>query len=187
MSGPLLPTPWMYGRRKLTRVEIAVYAVIVGTLIAVFTSYMLDYMEMAEKTAMQATVSNVTSALNLRYASHVMAGQPVDVAQWMSSNPFELAQAFPAAYRGELKREDVAQIERPAWLFDAARREILYLPRLHKHLRAASEGEVRFRLEPHHSGFGFALVPTSAFDWGLAAVEKNSQNACKTPCTPLFS
>ena len=187
MSTPLFPTAWMYGRRKLTRVEMAVYAVMVAALIVVFASYMLDYMEIAEKTAMETTVRNVNSALNLSYAGRLIAGERLDKAQWIGANPFELARTFPPGYAGELLTADSATLARPAWFFDSRSREIVYLPRLYKHLRATEEGEVRFRLEPHPSGLGFALVPTSTYDWSLGSLEKNSHIACRTARTPLFS
>ncbi len=164
----------MYGRRRLTRVEIAVYAVIVGTLAVVFFSYLADYMEMAEKTAMQTTLSNVTTAINLRYASLLMQGQPAGAERWQGANPFELADAFPPGYRGLLGDQDRRALDRPVWLFDAARAELVYMPRLHAHLSGGSEDELRFRLERHPSGFGFVLAPTSPYEWNPLGVAKDS-------------
>jgi hypothetical protein len=187
VSTPLFPTPWMYGQRKLTRVEIAVYAGIVAALIAVFASYMIDYMEMAEKTAMQTTLSNMNTGLNLDYAGRLIAGERMDKAGWMSGNPFALARTFPPGYGGELAGRDAASLPRPAWIFDPARREIVYLPRLHKHLRGTGEAEIRFRLDLHPSGFGFVLVPVSPYDWSLSESETISHIACRRGCTPLFS
>jgi hypothetical protein len=197
VSAPLFPTPWMYGRRRLTRVELAVYAVVVGTLIVVFSRYMLDYMEMAEKTAMETTVSNVTTAINLRYAALIMAGGRVDAAKWMTGNPFELAHAFPPSYRGDLVGPAAGGIDRPAWFFDSVHRELVYFPRLDRYLRSAAKGEVRFRLEPHSSGFGFVLAPTPTYEWSLAGGADaaailarsaiNSQSGFRNYCTPLFS
>jgi hypothetical protein len=177
----------MYGRRKLTRVEMAVYAVIVAALIVLFASYMLDYMEMAEKTAMETTLSNMTTALNLSYAGRVIAGEPVDKGRWVDANPFELARTFPPGYGGELGRRDPDTMSRPAWLFDSTSHEILYLPRLHRYLRSTRDAQVRFRLESHPSGFGFALLPAFPYEWSLSQSEKNSQIACRRACTPLFS
>jgi len=88
---PLFPLPWMYGRRQLSRVEVAVYAVAIGTLCTVFISYLTDYMEMAEKVAMETTVRNVTAAINLRYAMQVMTGDRRRTEQWTRENPFEVA------------------------------------------------------------------------------------------------
>lgn len=187
MSTPLFPTPWMYGRRKLSRVEIAVYAVIVATLVVVFFSYLMDYMEMAEKTAMETTVSNVTAAINLRYASLVMTGNAADNKRWSTwstTNPFRLADAFPPNYRGTLGAEQRLEADRPSWVFDPLRAELVYLPRLHNHLGA---DEVRFKLERHPSGFGFLLAPSPPYNWNLEGLAENSRIACKRFRTSLFS
>ncbi len=160
----------MYGRRKLTRVELIVYASLVGVLLLIFASQVAEYMELAEKAAMESTATNVTAALNLRYASLVMAGTTIDAERWTTANPFELANAFPPGYRGELAAWASMPRERPAWLFDSVRHEVLYLPRLHKHLQVggAPAGEVRFGLRRGPSGFGFALTPSQAYEWRVS-------------------
>ena len=187
MSTPRFPTPWKYGRRKLARVEIAVYAVVIATLVVVFSSYLLEYMEMAEKTAMETTVSSVSAAINLRYATLVMAGERAAAAQWSTANPFELARAFPPNYRGELGAEQRLELERPAWAFDELRAELVYLPRLHSYLADGTIDELRFRLEPNASGFGFQLAPTLPYTWRLAGFAKNSYVGFRKSCTSLFS
>lgn len=164
----------MYGRRRLTRVEVAVYAFIVATLLVVFANYVLEYMEMAEKAAMETTVNNVTAAINLRYASARLAGEPIAIARWTAANPFEVARSFPPNYRGTLGDQDLEQLDRPAWLFDALRGELIYLPRLHSHLGDGALEGVRFRLQPNASGFGFVLAPTSPYQWDPAGFEKDS-------------
>ena len=165
MSGPLLPTPWMYGRRRLTRVELAIYAVIVAALIAGFSSYALQYMEVAEKTAMDSTLSNVALAINVRYASRLMAGERDD-ASWTRQNPFELAKAFPPNYRGA-GGEDLDGADRPAWFFDIERAEIVYLPRLHRFLTTPTDNVLRFALQRSRGGAGYVLVPTSKYQWAV--------------------
>jgi len=177
----------MYGRRRLTRVEIAVYAVIVGTLVVVFFSYLTDYMEMAEKTAMETTVRNVTAAINLRYAILVMSGEGKRTELWPAQNPFELAQTFPPNYRGLLDKQGEAEPSRPTWLFDAPRGEVVYRPRLSGHLAGGAGDELRFKLEHGSLGDGFKLVPTTPYSWEVSAFAKDSQVSCKVPSTSLFS
>ncbi len=179
--------PWMYGRRRLTRVEMAVYAVIVATLVAVFSSYVLDYMEMAEKATMDTTLANVTSAINVRYALLVMSDRRADSGPWLRSNPFELANVFPPNYRGVFGATPAGELDRPAWLFDLTSAELVYFPRLYSHLNDGEADQLRFRLQRNPSGFGFMLVPTSGYTWDAAAFAKLSQIASKSGCTPLFS
>ena len=187
MSGSPFTLPWMYGRRRLTRVEMAVYAFIVAALIAVFSSYILDYMEMAEKAAMETTVANVTSAINVRYALLVMSGRQSDSSQWFRGNPFELAGVSPPNYRGVFGAAATEATVRPAWLFDAVNAELVYLPRLYSHLDDGEAAELRFRLEPSASGFGFVLRPARPYRWGLEAFAKDSQTPFKSVRTSLFS
>ena len=177
----------MYGRRRLTRVEMAVYAFIVAALIAVFASYILDFMEMAEKASMESTIANVTSAINVRYALLVMSSRQADSAQWLRGNPFELARVSPPNYRGVLGATPMEGMGRPAWLFDAGKAELVYLPRLYSHLENGKGNALRFRLQRHPSGFGFALVPSSPYKWSLAAFARISQIPFKSVCTSLFS
>ena len=177
----------MYGRRRLTRVEMAVYAFIVAALIAVFASYILDFMEMAEKAAMETTVANVTSAINVRYALLVMSGRQAEASQWFRGNPFELAGVSPPNYRGVLGAAATEETRRPAWLFDASTAEIVYLPRLYSHLDGGEVDQLRFRLEPAASGFGYLLVPTTPYRWSLEAFAKDSQIPFKSVRTSLFS
>jgi hypothetical protein len=157
----------MYGRRRLTRIEMAVYAFIVAALLVVFARYVLEFMEMAEKAAMETTVMNVTAAINLHYAAAMVAGQPIATGTWVAANPFELARAFPPNYRGTVGEHDAAGLDRPAWLFDPLRAELVYLPRLHSHLEDGTD-ELRFRLERHAAGFGFVLAPTPPYRWHAA-------------------
>ena len=177
----------MYGRRRLTRVEMAVYAFIVAMLIAVFSSYVLDYMEMAEKAAMETTLANVTSAINVRYALLVMSDRRTDSGTWLRANPFELANVFPPNYRGVFGATPVGELGRPAWLFDVTSAELVYFPRLYSHLDNGEIDQLRFRLQRNRSGFGFVLVPASPYTWDLTAFAKFSQNGSKTVRTSLFS
>lgn len=162
----------MYGQRRLTRVEMAIYGVVIATLVVVFADYAVDYMEMAEKTAMQTTVTNVTAALNIRYAAAVMTGKAINPKRWLAGNPFELAKAFPPNYTGEVSAGASEPATRPAWFFDTAHKEVVYLPRLHSHLEVEDgSAEIRFRLRAHPSGFGFVLVPAPSYSWTLEADE----------------
>jgi hypothetical protein len=154
----------MYGRRPLTRLEGALYAVVGVVLIGTFANFALDYMEIAEKTAMQATLNNIASAVNVRYASGLVGGGPMDITDWVGRNPFDLARTVPQHYAGDLDFRDPTAIERPAWIFDAAKGELLYLPRLHRNL-SVEAGVLRFKLVRHRSGAGFMLAPTSPYSW----------------------
>jgi hypothetical protein len=156
----------IYGRRPLTRLEAALYAGIVAILIAVFASQLLDYMEIAERSAMQATIGNLIAAINTRLAYGVMRGEVVNVSAWARRNPFELAKVSPSNFTGEVDVSTLGSLERGRWAYDVSRAELVYLPRLRRSLETSDpDGILRFRAVVDPRGFGYALVPTPVYRW----------------------
>jgi hypothetical protein len=152
----------MYWRRPLTRLELALYASLVGVCIVVFIERAFYYMEIAERAAMEVTVSRVNSAINVRRAQEMLSigGASAPIGQ----NPFEFARAVPPNFRGEVLSAEVYRLEKGNWAFDPLRGEVLYLPRLNRLLDVSDpDGAIRFRLTPEK---GFMLVPTSPYTWG---------------------
>jgi hypothetical protein len=155
----------VYWSRRLSGLEIAVYAVIVGVALAVFLERFLYYMELAERSSMELTVSNVNSALNVMLAYNLLAGRPADGRPTTDRSPFELATMSPANFHGNIEAPRLAALERGYWVFDRSRSELIYLPRLHRGLRTADpEDAIRFRLSLK-PGNGYMLVPTSKYEW----------------------
>jgi hypothetical protein len=162
VSGQRTVALQIYGRRRLTRIEAALYVAVVAVLIVVFSAYLLDYMEMAEKAAMQMTLNNLNAGLNNQFASRLIKGESTDLGQWIGHNPFQITQSFPENYAGILGDQELASLERPVWVFDADRGEVVYLPRLHKYL---DRDKLRFKILPRATGFGVALVATTTYSW----------------------
>jgi hypothetical protein len=165
MRVPAFPATYMYGRRRLTRLEGALYGIVGAVLLALFADRLLAYMELAEKTAMQATVSSLTSAINARVALAMVQGQTLSPGRWSGRNPFELAGSSSGAAR-PLGSQTVAELERPSWTYDVERGEIIYLPRLYRGLHTQDpDRALRFRLVAHPAGLGYRLVSTSGYEW----------------------
>jgi hypothetical protein len=152
----------LYWRRRLTRLEVGLYAAIVGVLIAVFLERMLVYMELAERTAMIVTVNNVNSALNIQRALALLDGKP---EKQLHRNPFDVASVrVPNRHPDMPDREKIAQLERGFWVYDESRRELVYLPNLHRRLHTDDpQGTVPFRLlsDPR----ALVLVPAVHYSW----------------------
>ena len=157
----------MYGRRRLTRLEIGIYAAGSAVLLTIFINVLLDYMELAEKTALQITLQSIGSALDNRVAADLLRGQPIARGGWSGGNPFDITGAAPPAFCGELGERPLASLERPCWLFDAGRGEVIYLPRLSRRLVTTDpDGALRFRLALRSvAGPGYTLVSTSSYEW----------------------
>ena len=152
----------MYWRRRLTRLEAAISVTLVAVFLALFLERVLYYLELAERTVMVLTVSNVNSALNVRRAYGMLGGQAIDDRL---RNPFALAGMSPANFLGEIDSPGLATLERGQWVFDRTRGELIYLPRLRRGLTTPDpDGAIRFRLERRGQGVSM-LVPTSEYTW----------------------
>ena len=90
----------MYWRRRLTRLEAAIYAALAAILLAAVADRLLYVMELAERTAMETTIIRVNAALNTRLAYELILGKQPDVNAWLQRNPFELADAWPSNFLG---------------------------------------------------------------------------------------
>lgn len=156
----------MFGRRPLTRLELGLYVAIVGIAATIFLDRLLAVMELAERSAMEETVSRVNSAINLRIAYEMLNGHLINVPAALQRNPFELAKTAPPNYRGEIDTLDLRSQESGSWVYDRARRELVYFPRLRRDLVTADgSGVVRFHLVAGRTGTHYVLVPTYKYTW----------------------
>jgi hypothetical protein len=156
----------IYGLRRASKLEAALYGGIAGIFIAVFASELLDYMEIAERAAMQATLGNLVAAINTRLAYEVMRGEIGNVSSLQRRNPFELAKASVGNFSGEMDTLVRGALVRGTWAFDANRGELVYLPRLRRGLETSDpEGALRFRAVVDPRGFGYRLEPASPYRW----------------------
>src|SRR4051812_18848231 len=153
MRVPVVVTTYMYGRRPLTALEAALYGAIGALLLALFAERLLAHMELAEKTAMQTTLSSLASAVNSRIVIDMIGGHAPPPGRWTGRNPFEIVGAAAAAR--PLGSRPLAAVDRASWTFDGDRGELIYLPRLYRGLRTQdADGALRFRLTPLESGLG---------------------------------
>lgn len=156
---------YMYGRRRLTRLEGTLYGIVGALLIALFAERMLAYMELAEKTAVLATISTLTSAVNARVVLDMARASPPPAGRWAGRNPFELTGTWKEPMR-ILGADPVSSIDRAVWTYDGERGEIIYRPRLYRGLRTTDpDGALRFRLTAQSHGLGYRLVSTSSYEW----------------------
>lgn len=156
----------MIWRRDLSRLEVATCAAIVAVVLAFFLERLLYYMELAERTAMEVTVSNVNSGITITLAYVIMGGDRAKQAEVLTQNPFQLAKMAPSNFWGEVNRPDLGAYERGGWIFDSFRSELVYLPRLRRGLKTTEpEGALRFHLAGPVNGVLYMLVPTSRYTW----------------------
>ncbi len=153
----------IYGRRPLTRLEAGIYGGLAAVLLTALALRLVDYMEVAERAAMEATLMQLMSAGATRLAYGTMRGGAQDVA---TRNPFELAGISPRNFSGEIDPLQPKALERGFWAFDRDRHELIYLPRLRAALQTSDpEGAIRFRVEVNTKEMRYQLVPTSPYQW----------------------
>jgi hypothetical protein len=151
----------LYGRRPLTKLERGLYAALAAIFIAIFASELLDYMELAERAAMEATLMNAVAAINVQTARDMLGSPKRDSDR--TRNPFEFAGMAPANFAGELHG---SLPPAGSWGYDSASAELIYAPRLHFKLHTSNGQPVlRFRVE---SGPGAVkrVVPIAPYEWG---------------------
>lgn len=155
----------MYGRRPLTRLEAALYSALIGIAITFFAWQMLGYMELAERAAMNATLSNISSALNTRAAQELLSRGRLQ-SDWTGGNPFEVARASAPNYAGRIDSAGVGSLPSASWAFDETRGELVYTPRLRFNLRTGDPQQVlRFRLVRNPGGVGYRIEPAAVYRW----------------------
>jgi hypothetical protein len=156
----------IYGARRLTRLEAALYGAIAAVLIGLLAGLLLDAIETAERTAMQATVARLNAAITTRLAYEVMRGEVGNVQAWTRRNPFELARMSLGNFAGAFEAPVPVSLERGFWAFDVGRAELVYAPRLRTGLQTSDpDGFLRFHGVAAPNGMGYALLPTAPYRW----------------------
>ena len=156
----------MYGSRPLSKLESALYVIVVSVLILVLLDRMLGYFEYAERAAVQTTLIRTESALHMRLAYDVMRGAAPDREAWSEHNPFELAHMEVANFAGERDAPDPGRLEDGKWVYDRATHQLIYVPRYVRGLSIEGGGAVlRFRLRLGAPGSIPRLVPVARYRW----------------------
>jgi len=159
--------------RNLTRFELLVSIVILLVLIGTFSHYSLVIYSNAERAMLNATVTNINTALRHRaLLSRLESGGRVTV-NFAELNPMTDMQAEPVFggrtaaraidlagsvyavidsppnYIGELKGPPPEGLDKGVWYFDSVNRELVYTVINTEYFRSDLSGQkrVRFRLE----------------------------------------
>ena len=159
--------------RPRNYLQSALYVAIAGVIAVMLVERLLAYAEVAEKAAMEATVSQLNSALYARLAYLALRGEYEAIEELPDKSPFATAEAGSAAYLGEFDDAPPGGVERGKWYFDHGRRELVYSPRFRRYLFSVDEGQalgsVRFVLEvrksSNHAYRGVALRPAGVWRW----------------------
>ena len=160
------------GRRQRNYLQSALYVIIAGILAAVLLERLLTYAELAEKSAMEATLSRLQSSLYARVALLALKGEHEAIDALPRRSPFTTGAMQAGNYRGEFVGLP-AEFEGGTWLYDQVRNELVYVPTLNRHLLSdPSDPSVKhllFRLELKRASAevytGVAVRPVTAYVW----------------------
>lgn len=144
--------------RQRNYLQTGLYVIIAGISAAILLERLLTYAEAAEKAAMEVTLSQLHSALYARVALHAMRGEYETLEALTTRSPFLTANVRSPNYLGEF--DGVPQDAKiGSWLYDRARHELVYVPRLTRHLSGESPLLPRFRVEVYRaSKYAYAGV-----------------------------
>lgn len=159
--------------RQRNYLQSALYVVIVGVLATVLLERLLTYAEVAEKSAMEATLSRLHSGLYVRVAYLALRGEYEALEVLQEQSPFVAADARSANYLGELAGIPADGAAEGKWFFDRPRRELVYVPNLQRYLLPrpdeASAKALRFRVEVRKASkgryLGVVITPVGGTRW----------------------
>jgi hypothetical protein len=128
--------------------EFVFVVLLVGILSMVVLDYMLHYIEVAEKSAMDNTVMNLRSALRLRLAEVLVHDNVTEGIRLARDNPMNWLQEMPPNYAGEFNDPEPGSIAQGKWYFDTSRRELVYLVDMGREFVPDRKGlkRVRYRI-----------------------------------------
>lgn len=137
--------------RQRNYLQSALYVAIAGVLAAVLLERLLTYAEVAEKAAMEATLSRLHAALYTRVALHALRGEYEALEALQAQSPFAAAKITSPNYLGEVVSVPPGDVADGKWMFDRVRRELVYVPNLKRYLQPElNDGALtglRFRVE----------------------------------------
>ncbi len=155
--------------------ELAVVAVVLSTLVAVFLERLTFYQEAAERAQFEATLQAYKTGLQIRLAELMLARREKDAQRLEVENPTRWLSDKPANYAGSYP-------DRPQpgnWYFDGAAQELVYTVNSGARLTVTERNgakQLRFRVRviyqpvPVAGGQvqaigGIALLPTRPYRW----------------------
>jgi prepilin-type N-terminal cleavage/methylation domain-containing protein len=133
--------------RGFTLLELVVVVCLVGIFASVALDRLLRYQEIAEKTAMEATIGALRSAQALQVAARILSGGLPAVKSLSGQNPIDWLTEPPQGYLGALHNPSLEEVPRGGWYFDLKSKELVYRPKLTRFLTALDSDErLRFRI-----------------------------------------
>lgn len=124
--------------------ELVVVICLVAVLAGIASNRLRYYQELAEKAAMDLTLSAMTAGLRYRVAGILINSSVRSAAVLERTNPVSFLQETPRGYLGEFLAPEV-HADAGSWYYDSGRFEIVYVPLITDHLAIEGRGTGRLR------------------------------------------
>lgn len=162
-------------QRGFTLFELIVVIVIISLLATAAVRRLTVYQEMAEKATMDATLSIIKTALQIRLANLIIDNRQKEALELEETNPMLWLAEKPSNYLGLYR----VPTERGSWYYDEGRLELVYVPRSAEYLEVETtngDQEIRFRTRLIIDQFktagvrvngvtGVAIIPVRPYRW----------------------
>ncbi len=156
-------------------IELAVVAVVLSTLMAVFLERLTFYQGAAERAEFEATLSVYKTALQIRLAELMVERRENEAQTLEVENPTRWLSEKPTNYAGDYP----SQPQPGWWYFDQTARELVYVANSGRELTVETGGvlkQLRFRVQIVYQTVevagaqvrgigGIALRPTVVYRW----------------------
>ena len=135
----------MRRRAGFTLLELVVVIALVGVFASVALDRLLRYQEIAEKTAMEATLGALRSAQALQVSARILSGGLANAAALENENPIDWLAEPPQGYLGALHNPSLGDVPKGSWYFDLKDKQLVYRPRFTRFLSVPESGDDRLR------------------------------------------
>ena len=166
------------GRRSpgFSLFELTVCIALIGVFAGVLLDRLLYYEEVAEKAVVELQATTLKVALQVHIGDLISRNQKLDYAVIARENPMRWLEQPLVGYRGEFSTDAAAELPKGSWYFDRSTAELVYLVKLDRNFRPASDGPTRVRwhvrlVRPEGAPtkdstvVGLQFVPVAPYRW----------------------
>lgn len=129
LNGKKRPAP------GFTLIELIVVVCAVALLSGVLLNRVLFYQEMAEKVAMQQTLTAIRTSLYLQSLNLIAKKRAAELPQFAEQNPMDWLAEKPENYAGDLVSMGKENVASGHWYFDSMGKKLVYLVHNGKNFR----------------------------------------------------
>jgi len=134
-------------QRGASLLEFSVTVLVIGVLGGLLLQRVWYYQGEAERVAVQMTVANVRTALEIKVAQAKLPGSSIDLTLLTEENPLDLLKNKPANYAGALFSPSNGDIGEGNWCFDRTDKSLIYLLNFGNSFTDAQTKRLKFKVK----------------------------------------